>query len=194
MTTTENKVRYGLKNVHYAVVTTGTDGTVTYGTPVAIPGAVTLSLKHSGDTEKFYADDGDYFYLNNNNGYSGDLEIAMLPASFRTDCLGETLDGTAKTLIENADKQIGKFAFMFEFTGDQKQIRYVYYSCTASRPDVEGESAKDKKSVKTEKLTISATKRADGTVRMISTADTPAATYDAWYTKVQEPSKPSAQG
>ena len=50
-----NKVQYGLKNVHYATVTVGTNS-VTYGTPVAWQGAVSLSLSAEGDTNDFYAD------------------------------------------------------------------------------------------------------------------------------------------
>ena len=42
-----NKVQYGLKNVYYATVTVGTNS-VTYGTPVAWPGAVNLSLSAEG--------------------------------------------------------------------------------------------------------------------------------------------------
>ena len=38
-----NKVMFGLKNVYYASVTVGTNS-VTYGTPIAWPGAVSLSL------------------------------------------------------------------------------------------------------------------------------------------------------
>ena len=82
-----NKVQYGLKNVHYATVTVGTN-TVTYGTPVAWPGAVSLSLSAEGDTNDFYADNIQYFTSIANNGYSGDFESAMIPDSFKTDIMG----------------------------------------------------------------------------------------------------------
>ena len=47
----ENKVQFNLKNVHYAVETeTINDGVASYsyGTPVAVPGAVTLTMAPEG--------------------------------------------------------------------------------------------------------------------------------------------------
>ena len=42
MATKPNKVKFNLKNVHVAKLTVNADDTYTYGTPRAIPGAVSL--------------------------------------------------------------------------------------------------------------------------------------------------------
>ena len=99
---TKNKVKFGLKNVHYALLQEGEEGAITYGTPVPMPGAVSMSLAPQGDTNTFYADNIAYYVSTANNGYQGDLEIAVIPDSFRTDVLGETVDTTSKVQIENA--------------------------------------------------------------------------------------------
>ena len=91
-----NKVKYNLKNVHAAKLTeTVADGktTFTYAAPKAIPGAVSISLDAEGESSPFYADGIVYFRSVTNNGYSGDLEIALIPEWFRTEILQEELDG-----------------------------------------------------------------------------------------------------
>ena len=92
MAGTSNKVKFNLKNAHYALLTLGADGTPSYGNPVAMPGSVSLSLSANGEPENFYADGIAYYVINNNMGYTGDLELALIPESFRTDVLQETLD------------------------------------------------------------------------------------------------------
>ena len=80
-----NKVKYNLKNVHAAKLTKNNDGNFTYDTPKPIPGAVSISLDAEGSSNPFYADGIVYFRSTSNNGYSGDLEIALIPEWFRTD-------------------------------------------------------------------------------------------------------------
>ena len=115
-----NKIKYNLKNVHAAIQSHTEDGGYSYDTPMSIPGAVSLSLDAEGETSPFYADGIVYFRSYANNGYSGDLEIALIPEWFRTEILKETLDANG-VLVEKADTtESVKFALLFEFDGDER--------------------------------------------------------------------------
>ena len=191
-----NKVKYNLKNAHYALLTVGEDGKVNYGTPVPMPGSVSLSLDANGEPENFYADGIAYYVINNNMGYDGDLELALIPEGFRTDVLKETLDNKG-VLIENSDAELAQFALLFEFDGDVRHIRHVLYNCSASRPGIEGKTNEDSKEVQTETLTIKATPLSDGKVKAKTGNTTDAKVYEDWYKAVYlptaEPAAASAQ-
>ena len=181
-----NKVRYGLKNVHYATVTFASDGTPTFGTPVAIPGAVSMSLTKQGDTYTFYADDGSYFELGDNASYEGDLEIALIPEGFRTAALGEALDAK-NVLFEDSNPTKGHFALLFEFTGDDKAIRHVLYNCTASENTIAGQTKGENIEVQTETLTITAKPLPNaGPVKARTGGTTDSTTYNGWYSAVYQ--------
>ena len=139
-----NKIKYNLKNVHAAKLTIGTNNAYSYETPKAIPGAVSISLEAEGDSSPFYADGVVYFRTTSNNGYSGDLEMALIPEWFRTEILKENLDKNG-VLVEKSDTSgAEKFALLFEFDGDQKGIRHVLYNCSTSRPSIESKTKKIK--------------------------------------------------
>lgn len=181
-----NKIKYGLKNVH-AAIQTETDGVYTYATPVAIPGAVSLSLEAQGEASPFYADDCEYYVSAGNNGYSGDLEIALIPEWFRTDILQETKDSNG-VLVETSDgKQAVKFALLFEFAGDVKAVRHVMYNCTVARPAVGSQTKEENIEPQTESLTITSKPRTDGLVKSKTGDTTATATYEGWYTDVYVP-------
>lgn len=179
----ENKVKYNLKNAHYALIESMTESTVTYANPVALPGVVSISLDANGEPENFYADGIAYYVINNNMGYDGDLELALIPESFRTDILKEKMDSKG-VLIENADVELGSFALLFEFDGDQRHIRHVLYNCSASRPNIEGKTNEDTKEVQTEKLSIKATPLSNGIVKSKTSTGTDSEVYANWYKSV----------
>lgn len=183
----ENKVKYGLKNVHYAPITEGADGEVTYGTPVPIPGAVSMSLNAQGDTTEFYADNSIYYTVAANNGYQGDLEVARIPQSFRTDILQEKIDETSGVIFENAAVEPKRFALLFEFAGDKHATRHVLYNCTVGRPNVSSSTTTASKEPVTDTMQITATPRADGIVKGSTSDATPTSTYDAWFAAVVLP-------
>ena len=181
-----NKVKYNLKNAHYAMLQTSETGEITFGTPVALPGAVSISLDANGEPENFYADGTAYYVINNNMGYDGDLELAMIPEDFRISALNEILDDN-KVLIENADSELAAFALLFEFDGDVKHIRHVLYNCTASRPGIEGKTNEDSREVQTETLNIKATPLPSGVVKAKTGNETTSTVYDDWYKSVYTP-------
>lgn len=183
-----NKVKYGLKSVYYAIATEGAGGALTYATPVAWPGAVSLSLAAQGEMSTFRADNTDYWKGNSNSGYEGDFESALIPDSFRTGVLGETLDAKG-FYVERADAPTVEFALLFQFEGDESATRHCFYRCVASRPDVSGQTTDTTIEPQTETITFSAMARINDDVvkaRCPYTAST-SSSYALWFTEVQEP-------
>ena len=189
-----NKVKYNLKNVHAAKLTKGDDGNFTYDTPQAIPGAVSISLEAEGDSSPFYADGIVYFRSTANNGYSGDLEIALIPEWFRTEILQEVKDNNG-VLVEHSDvTESVYFALLFEFDGDIKAIRHVLYNCTASRPSIESETKEETIEPGTETLSLTADPREDGLVKSRTGDDTSDSVYRNWYQAVYVPQESAPTG
>ena len=185
-----NKVKYNLKNVYAAKMTeTVTEGvsSFAYANPKAIPGAVSISLDAEGESSPFYADGIVYFRSSTNNGYSGDLQIALIPEWFRTEILQEELDAKG-VLVESSNvTESVKFALLFEFDGDVNAIRHVLYNCSASRPSIESETKEDTIEPGTETLSITADPRADGLVKARTGDTTDKTAYDNWYKTVYVP-------
>ena len=182
----KNKVKFNLCNVHFAPLSEAANGDITWDTPIPMPGAVSISLEPQGEPESFYADGIEYYVINNNQGYDGDLEIAMIPEAFRTQVLGETSD-SANVLVENANAQAGHFALLFEFDGDIKKVKHVMYNCSASRPAISSKTNEESREVQTEKLTVKARPLANGLVKAKTGDNTRAGAYNNWYKNVYVP-------
>lgn len=180
-----NKIKYGIKNVYFAKATQGAGGALSYSSPVPIKGAVSLSLEAQGDTNTFYADNIAFFTSTANNGYQGDLEVALIPDSFRTDILGEELDAKG-IYVEKTNVPQVEFALLFQFEGDENGTRHCLYRCTASRPAVNGQTKEESIEPQTESITITAMPRINDEV-VKSRCPAGAADYDTWFSAVVEP-------
>lgn len=183
-----NKVKYGLSNCYYAVL----DETAgTYGTPVAMPGAVNLSLDQEGETNNFRADNMDYYVSISNNGYSGDLELALIPDSFLTDVMGEVV-ATNGLQYEIGDAKPAAFALMFQFEGDEHATRHVLYNCKATRPTLASQTTDTSIEPVTETISLTAIAKeftiGTSTAKVVKAKCKPEDTaYATFFTAVQTP-------
>jgi phi13 family phage major tail protein len=186
------KVLFGLRNVYYSIITEGDNNSITYDTPVALPGAVNLSLSPEGDENVFYADDSRYYVVSTNSGYSGDLEIAMITDAFAENVLGNELDSN-KLMVESKDGKHKSIALMFEVQSDESARRYVFYNVSIGRVSTNAATTEESTTVQTATLNITAAAAKDtGYVRAYTTDLTPDATYNAWFSSVQVPSMPNS--
>ena len=184
-----NKVKFGFDECYYAVITEGQNGEITYGTPVRIPGAVNLSLDIEGsDPEIFWADNIAYWVSpSTNSGYSGDLEVAKIPDSFRTDVLGEVTD-TKGMIVEDADAVGKQFALLARSSGDKNKVAHVWYNCRASRISTNLATTEETTTPQTDTVTITsipATFNGRHLVKARVPADADA--YENFFTQVQIP-------
>lgn len=185
-----NKVKFGLSNVHYAKMHVTTAGTIEYDTPKPWKGAVDLSLSPQGEQNSFYADNVDFFTSNSNAGYEGDFESAKVPEDFKTDIYGEVADSDG-VLVEKAEANGVPFALLFQMEGDKNKTRHVLYNCTASRPTLSSHTNEEGITVQTETITIKAASipstALNANVVKARCSETESTAYASWYTTVHQP-------
>lgn len=185
----ENKIKFGLKNVHIALQTETDDGNgniaYSYGTPQKWPGAVNVSFDAQGGLSPFYADDSRYYVTYNMSGYEGDFESAQIPLWVKINIFGDTYDANG-VLHENNAAQPKNFALLFEFDGDKRKTRHVLYNATMTRPSIASATKEEDAEVQTETATISVMPRQDGKIHACTNESTTTATYNGWYSAVYE--------
>lgn len=177
----DDKVRYGLKNVYYAVLD---EVAGTYSAPVAMPGAVATTLAPVGEVSERIADNIVFFEAHGNNGYDGTFELTIVPETFREACMCYKADADGVVFEDDSIDPV-PFALLFEFKGDQNDIKCVLYKCVSEQDSIEGTTTMSY-DTKTETITIEARPNADGYVKARSTSTTSSATLAAWYTSVYE--------
>lgn len=184
------KVQFNLKNVHYAILDESTN-TPTWSTPVAVPGAVTLTLDPAGDTTPFYADGITYYQSVANNGYSGELEMAKFPDGMLKDVWGMTEDTTAKVLVESAAVEPKPFALLYQIDGDDGNEYYALYRCFGTRPGIGSTTNTESKEPQTQTVQITAAPLiapGDSGLNLLikarTTKDTPESVKSGWFSAV----------
>ena len=188
------KVRYGIENVYYALITeTG------YGDPKPLKGATSLTLEAEGESTSFYADNGKYAEFETNTGYTGTLTIASLEDEARVDLLGEVKDSLGG-VYETIDSTSAPFALLYKIKGNVCDQNFVFYEATLSRPSQNANTTSDSTDPDTVELKFSAlphemtvgneTKKV--TKYSMERTEANKTVYDGWFQEVKTPNTAAA--
>ena len=130
MTVGTNKVEFGVKNVKMGTYTEASDGTVTLGPPVDVPGIRKMTRDVNAETVHLAADDrDDYWEENDENGGSGEFEFANIEDSFKIQFLRYVRNADGG-ISHKEDKKCGKVYAIFESDGDDHKKRHILYNIT----------------------------------------------------------------
>ena len=186
----ENKVRFGLKNVYYAVLTEGSSNS--WATPVAVKGAVSMSIDSNVSNGTFYADNVSYYTTFSNNGYSGTLEMARINDSMLKDVFGMTVDNSTKILYEDSNATVKPFALIFQIEGDQQEeLNVLYRVVPTSKPSIGSQTTTETVEPVTQSFDFEALPLVTGVTAQVglvkgrTTDTTTTSVRSAWFTAVQ---------
>lgn len=148
----KNLILYGLEQVHIAFH----DGEGGFEEPEEITGAVSLATTPSSEQVIFHADNRRYFVRENNNGYNGTLEMALIPDDIKARMLGWEIDSNGM-LVEKADGKPEHFALLGQVQGDSRNRRFVYYDVMAMRHGQDSATTGDTIDPNTQSLPVTIT-------------------------------------
>ena len=183
-----NKVLFGVSNLHFGTYTVAADGTATLGTPVKVPGTVNISLDAEAEENSFYADNVKYFSSYSDNGYTGEIENALFPDSFKTAFLNYVAladGGIAQVKGEQSDPVY----FMFQAEGDEEARRCIFYNVSLGA--ISREYATTEDTIEPQTATLPFTVNGDNKTGIIRAAYGPSsAAYDTLFTTPPAPVLP----
>ena len=95
-------VKIGLRDLHYAPVTSDNDQGIVYGTPKKIAGAVSATVAPNVSSDSFYADDGPMDTVTNMGEVELSISVADIPLEDLAVLLGHTINATTKVISKKA--------------------------------------------------------------------------------------------
>lgn len=185
----ENKVQFGIENLHFGTYEVDDQGQVILGTPFHLPGTTQLTLDAESEENKFYADNVVYWSGYSDNGYSGEITNALFTDEFKTLFMNyEELDDGGIAQIKG--RQNKTVYIMFESSGDKEHRRGILYNCSLGQ--ISREYATTEESVEPQTATLSFTVNGDNGTGIVRVGYKPEnAPYETMFTTPPVPALPS---
>lgn len=178
-----NKYLFNLKRVHYAPVTVGEDGTLSFGAVTRLPGTTELTMELEQSSDKHFSEGLVYFVTTSSAGYKGELSIYNFDEKFEKEILGMKED-TKKVLYEDMYAQPKEIALLFEVDGNEKAERHCLLRIKLSKPKYEYKTTTDKVDVPVLKLSYEGLTNEKGIGRIKTSKETDEQVYSKWFESV----------
>lgn len=182
----DNIVNWGLVASGWAPITVDANGNDVYGPVRKFRGLRSVTFTANGEMVRVYADGATVYIGKANNGYSGSMEFTNPDEEFQRYALGEQVDENGLQ-YEPLEPPVNRFAFLWEWQGDQKKTRHCMFNCTASRPDLSVTTRGDggTKTAQYQTLNVETAARAnDDVVKVRTRSDTDQQVYEDWFNSV----------
>ena len=114
----------GLKNLHYAVLTSDTKEGAVFEAPKKIESAVNLDIKDNTEQVTFYSDDRVEQVINAFTGKEVTLELGYLPNELEAKITGNTYNPTTGIFSQDANAVAPEIALLFEAPKSNGASRY----------------------------------------------------------------------
>ena len=184
----ENKVQFGVSNLHFGTYEVSDLGVVTLGSPFHLPGTTSITLDAESEENKFYADDVVYWSGYSDNGYSGEITNALFTDEFKTKFMNyiELDDGGIAQIKGMQNKTV---YMMFESNGDKEKRRGILYNVSLGQ--ISREYATTEDTTEPQTASMSFTVNGDNGTGIIRVGYKPAnAAYDTLFTNPPVPTLP----
>lgn len=114
----------GLKNLHYAILTSDTAEGVEYEAPVRLESAVNLDIQDNTDQVTFYSDDKVEQVINAYAGKEVTLELGYLPNELEAAITGNTYNRETGMFSQDVNAVAPEIALIFEAPKSNGASRY----------------------------------------------------------------------
>jgi len=175
----------GLRNLHYALLTSDTEAGVEYNTPQPLVGAISAKISPSSNQETLYADDGAFDVANSLGDISFEMELATLPLKAQAVLLGHTYESGVMTQKDTDIPPYLAIGFMSRTTRGNYRFVWLYKGKFALM-DSEYATMEDKPKWNNAKLTGTFVKRIhDGQWQAVADSGDPDFTdASTWFASV----------
>lgn len=129
------KVLFNIKKLQFSKITeVSPAGVPTYGTPMLMPGTVSLSMESEATSDPFYADGIAYYTPSGSLTTTGTLENALFTDEVLK-AIYAYVEDTNGNLLET-DGAVAEFGMQFACDSDDGEVYFTYYRVTSNKPGI----------------------------------------------------------